>query len=157
MEDGGPEVSEWNAIMEPYLGVSWLDTPWLYSEFYAYRRVMEAFSFFKTGKKGTLCTETHTFFTHRGVQVCGYVLSLQTWYRRCLASGRLRTIVWLNFSAVFLLQYRLPKQARRTCCARPTNSSVPYVWAVIFAREPFTVPDMFSDCAAAAFFGANRV
>lgn len=36
--------------MEPYLGLSWLDTPWLYSEFYAYRRVMEAFSFFKTGK-----------------------------------------------------------------------------------------------------------
>lgn len=49
-EDGGPEVDEWNKIMEPYLGVSWLDTPWLYSEFYAYRRVVEAFSFFKTGK-----------------------------------------------------------------------------------------------------------
>lgn len=49
-EDGGPEVSEWNEIMEPYLGMNWLDTPWLYAEFYAYRRLMEAFSFFKTGK-----------------------------------------------------------------------------------------------------------
>lgn len=49
MEDGGPEVAEWNKIMAPYLGMNWLDTPWLYSEFYAYRRVVEAFSFFKTG------------------------------------------------------------------------------------------------------------
>lgn len=49
-EDGGPEVAEWNQIMEPYLGKSWLDTPWLYSEFYAYRRVVEAFTFFKTGE-----------------------------------------------------------------------------------------------------------
>ena len=49
-EGGGPDVAEWNTIMEPYLGVSWLDTPWLYSEFYAYRRVVEAFSFFETGK-----------------------------------------------------------------------------------------------------------
>lgn len=45
-------MAEWNKIMEPYLGLSWLDTPWLYSEFYAYRRVMEAFSFFKTGTRG---------------------------------------------------------------------------------------------------------
>ncbi|CAM9983768.1 unnamed protein product, partial [Laminaria digitata] len=51
-EGGGPDVAEWNKIMEPYLGVSWLDTPWLYSEFYAYRRVVEAFSFFETGKAG---------------------------------------------------------------------------------------------------------
>lgn len=49
-EDGGPEVAEWNKIMEPYLGMNWLDTPWLYAEFYAYRRLMEAFSFFKTGE-----------------------------------------------------------------------------------------------------------
>ncbi|CAM9633651.1 unnamed protein product [Ascophyllum nodosum] len=48
-EDGGHEVAEWNKIMEPYLGVNWLDTPWLYSEFYAYRRVVESFAFFKTG------------------------------------------------------------------------------------------------------------
>lgn len=51
-EGGGPDVAEWNKIMEPYLGESWLDTPWLYSEFYAYRRVVEAFSFFETGKRG---------------------------------------------------------------------------------------------------------
>lgn len=50
-EDGGPEVEEWNKIMEPYLGMNWLDTPWLYAEFYAYRRLMEAFSFFKTGEQ----------------------------------------------------------------------------------------------------------
>lgn len=42
-------MAEWNMIMEPYLGMNWLDTPWLYSEFYAYRRVVEAFAFFKTG------------------------------------------------------------------------------------------------------------
>ncbi|CAN0079148.1 unnamed protein product, partial [Ectocarpus sp. 12 AP-2014] len=50
-EDGGPEVAEWNKVMGPFLGMSWLDTPWLYSEFYAYRRVVEAFSFFKTGEE----------------------------------------------------------------------------------------------------------
>ncbi|CAM9401314.1 unnamed protein product [Chrysoparadoxa australica] len=48
-QDGGPEVEEWNTIMAPYLGMNWLDAPWLYTEFYVYRRLMEAFSFFTTG------------------------------------------------------------------------------------------------------------
>ncbi|CAN0355930.1 unnamed protein product [Pylaiella littoralis] len=84
VEDGGPEVSEWNAIMEPYLGVSWLDTPWLYSEFYAYRRVMEAFSFFKTGKKGTLCVDP--FMSQKMLGVTSALKSMEALAKRLLAT-----------------------------------------------------------------------
>ncbi|KAG5177479.1 hypothetical protein JKP88DRAFT_332619 [Tribonema minus] len=50
-DDGGPDVREWNeSIMAPYLGAAnWLDAPWLYTEFYVYRRVAAAFAFFATG------------------------------------------------------------------------------------------------------------
>eukprot|EP00611_Tribonema_gayanum_P028977 TRINITY_DN7622_c0_g1_i1.p1 TRINITY_DN7622_c0_g1~~TRINITY_DN7622_c0_g1_i1.p1 ORF type:complete len:254 (-),score=83.00 TRINITY_DN7622_c0_g1_i1:548-1279(-) len=49
-DDGGPDVREWNeSIMAPYLGAAnWLDAPWLYTEFYVYRRVAAAFAFFTT-------------------------------------------------------------------------------------------------------------
>eukprot|EP00903_Cladosiphon_okamuranus_P013637 g12701.t1 len=77
-EDGGPEVAEWNKIMEPYLGLSWLDTPWLYSEFYAYRRVMEAFSFFKTG--------VDPFVTQKMLGVTSALKSMEALAERLLAT-----------------------------------------------------------------------
>src|SRR5690348_12795110 len=50
LEDGGPDVAEWNSgIMAPYLGKPWLEAPWLYGEFYLYRRVIEAFQWFRGG------------------------------------------------------------------------------------------------------------
>ena len=48
--DSGPDVDEWNAILEaiPENDRNWLDAPWVISEFYFYRRIMEAFSFFES-------------------------------------------------------------------------------------------------------------
>lgn len=45
-----PDIRYWNdIIMKPYLGQTWLDAPWLYTEFYLYRRVVEAFDYFGSG------------------------------------------------------------------------------------------------------------
>ncbi|CAM9402785.1 unnamed protein product [Scytosiphon promiscuus] len=85
-EDGGPEVSEWNKIMEPYLGQSWLDTPWLYSEFYAYRRVVEAFSFFKTGKTGFVAVCVDPFMSQKMLGVTSALDSMEALARRLLAT-----------------------------------------------------------------------
>lgn len=75
-EDGGPELAEWNKVMEPFLGMSWLDTPWLYSEFYAYRRVVEAFSFFKTGEERVGVVSPNVGFARKGSAsvVVGFVM-----------------------------------------------------------------------------------
>lgn len=39
----------WRALMAPYATSNWLDAPWLVTEFYFYRRVAQAFQYFKTG------------------------------------------------------------------------------------------------------------
>eukprot|EP01025_Chloroclados_australasicus_P040166 TRINITY_DN4182_c0_g1_i1.p1 TRINITY_DN4182_c0_g1~~TRINITY_DN4182_c0_g1_i1.p1 ORF type:complete len:412 (-),score=45.11 TRINITY_DN4182_c0_g1_i1:239-1474(-) len=47
-EDGGPDVNLWNAILGEFGSKTWLTSPWCVGEFYLYRRVAEAFQFFKT-------------------------------------------------------------------------------------------------------------
>ena len=48
--DGGPDVHAWNeTLAAPWIGTSWLDTPWLASEFYFYRRILEALGYFGDG------------------------------------------------------------------------------------------------------------
>ncbi len=48
--DGGPDVEHWNHnILPQWIGKTWLDTPWLTSEFYFYRRVLEAVGYFGDG------------------------------------------------------------------------------------------------------------
>ena len=48
--DGGPDVRAWNdTLAAPWIGTSWLDTPWLASEFYFYRRILEALGYFGDG------------------------------------------------------------------------------------------------------------
>jgi len=48
--DGGPDVRYWNeSLVSAWIGKSWLDTPWLVSEFYFYRRVLEAIGYFGNG------------------------------------------------------------------------------------------------------------
>ncbi len=43
-------VDLWNNhILAPYPKETWLSTPWLYAEFYVYRRLAEVFDFFGTG------------------------------------------------------------------------------------------------------------
>ena len=46
------EYNEWKAIMDPYVqkGDTWLTAPWLVTEFYAYRRLMEAIGYFDKTK-----------------------------------------------------------------------------------------------------------
>eukprot|EP00793_Prasinoderma_coloniale_P000557 PRCOL_00003705-RA len=48
-DDGGPDVQVWREIMEPHVGTSWLDAPWVVSEFYLYRRILAAVEWFQTG------------------------------------------------------------------------------------------------------------
>ena len=40
-DDGGPDVDSWRELTAPWVGRTWLDTPWLTSEFYFYRRILE--------------------------------------------------------------------------------------------------------------------
>jgi hypothetical protein len=49
-DDLGPDVRHWNDILRsiPESQRNWLDAPWLIGEFYFYRRVIEAFGYFKT-------------------------------------------------------------------------------------------------------------
>ena len=41
---------EWNSLIEPYIGQNWLEVPWLFVEFYFYRRILEAVDYFNSGK-----------------------------------------------------------------------------------------------------------
>ncbi len=47
-DDGGPDVGVWRDIMAPYAQSNWLDAPWLVTEFYFYRRIVQIFQYFKT-------------------------------------------------------------------------------------------------------------
>lgn len=38
--------------MQGYRGQSWLDAPWLVTEFYFYRRVAQVFGYFRVGREG---------------------------------------------------------------------------------------------------------
>jgi uncharacterized protein with ATP-grasp and redox domains len=39
----------WNRLLEPYLGLNWLEAPWLVVEFYLYRRILAAIGYFDDG------------------------------------------------------------------------------------------------------------
>lgn len=51
-EERVTEYNEWKTIMDPYVekGDTWLTAPWLVTEFYAYRRLMEALGYFDKTK-----------------------------------------------------------------------------------------------------------
>lgn len=44
-----PDPDDWNAYLEPYLGMDWLESPWFFSEHYFYRRILEATGYFQEG------------------------------------------------------------------------------------------------------------
>lgn len=50
--DGGADLEEWRAIMEPHVaaGETWLTAPWIVAEFYLYRRILEALRYFGDGE-----------------------------------------------------------------------------------------------------------
>lgn len=51
LADNGPDLQEWDNILNtiPSEERNWLDAPWLITEFYLYRRTVEAFRYFETG------------------------------------------------------------------------------------------------------------
>lgn len=48
--DGGPDVDTWAQLLDsvPEDERNWLDAPWFISEYYFYRRIIEAFNFFES-------------------------------------------------------------------------------------------------------------
>ncbi len=48
-DQGAPDQVDWEGYIEPYLGKSWLEVPWLFAEHYFYRRIMEAVDYFQLG------------------------------------------------------------------------------------------------------------
>lgn len=51
LEDNqAPDAVGWSRASEPYLGKSWLDSPWFFAETYFYRRMLEATGFFSQGE-----------------------------------------------------------------------------------------------------------
>jgi hypothetical protein len=57
LQDTGPDVQVWNTLIAGLSPNNWLDAEWLISEFYFYRRIMEAVSFFETGTR-VVCEDT---------------------------------------------------------------------------------------------------
>jgi len=48
-DPNAPDLEDWNAYIEPYLGMNWLEPPWFFSEHYFYRRIIEAIGYFQEG------------------------------------------------------------------------------------------------------------
>ncbi|NTW01851.1 MAG: protein-glutamate O-methyltransferase family protein [Oscillochloris sp.] len=48
-DPNAPDVALWDAYTTPYLGQSWLEAPWFFSEIYMYRRILEATGYFQPG------------------------------------------------------------------------------------------------------------
>ncbi len=44
-----PDLAGWRSLVDPHAGASWLEVPWLFAEFYLFRRVLEATGFFGDG------------------------------------------------------------------------------------------------------------
>ena len=51
VEDGGEDIALWNSMLGqlPDSERNWLDAPWVLTEFYFYRRIIECFKFFQDG------------------------------------------------------------------------------------------------------------
>uniref|UniRef100_A0A061RG63 Sugar phosphate phosphatase n=1 Tax=Tetraselmis sp. GSL018 TaxID=582737 RepID=A0A061RG63_9CHLO len=49
-DDGGPDIETWREILAPHVGKTWLDAPWVVTEFYLYRRIVgSVVGFWRTG------------------------------------------------------------------------------------------------------------
>jgi Damage-control phosphatase ARMT1-like domain len=44
-----PDLAGWQRLVDPHAGANWLEVPWLFAEFYLFRRVLEATGFFSDG------------------------------------------------------------------------------------------------------------
>ena len=48
-DPGAPDLTEWDAYVQPYLSAHWLEIPWFFAEEYFYRRILEASGYFQPG------------------------------------------------------------------------------------------------------------
>ncbi len=46
----GPDQTQWASYVDPYLGLTWLDAPWFFVEFYFYRRLLGAVGYWDSGQ-----------------------------------------------------------------------------------------------------------
>ena len=44
--DGGPDLATWSTLCGTHLDKTWLEVPWLFAEFYFYRRILAAIGYF---------------------------------------------------------------------------------------------------------------
>lgn len=49
LQDDGPDRSDWQTYLTPYLDQPWQEVPWLFAEIYFYRRLLEATLYFGSG------------------------------------------------------------------------------------------------------------
>jgi len=63
------EEAEWKSIMQPYIdnGDTWLSAPWLYTEFYAYRRLIEAIGYYDKSNADTYMYDPFVFAKRAGL------------------------------------------------------------------------------------------
>lgn len=48
-DPAAPDIANWQADLQPYLGQTWLDAPWFVAEIYFFRRILEATGYFQPG------------------------------------------------------------------------------------------------------------
>ncbi len=49
-DDVAPDAGEWERYVTPYIGQTWLQIPWFFTESYFFRRILEATGYFKSGE-----------------------------------------------------------------------------------------------------------
>jgi len=49
LQDAGSDAAAWEGYLAPYRGCTWWELPWLFAEFYFYRRLLEATDYVRTG------------------------------------------------------------------------------------------------------------
>lgn len=106
-EDGGPDVETWNSLLSEVLDKreTWLTAPWSIAEFYLYRRLMTALSYFESPVDPfkmqkelglTSALDSITMLAHRVNGVLNDALLLTTHGRRKDFQGFALTALWGN-------------------------------------------------------------
>ena len=96
-QDGGADVDAWNAILSQYEGLTWLTAPWVVTEYYFYRRILEACGYF-AGELG----DPFERQKENGLASCAPALSPLAKLANGACASRTDKDVELNFKALLL-------------------------------------------------------
>jgi uncharacterized protein with ATP-grasp and redox domains len=66
-DNQAPDLSAWHQYLKPYVGKPWIEIPWLFAEFYFYRRILEATHYFQEGSGQGI--DPFALQKHRGLEV----------------------------------------------------------------------------------------